>query len=547
MADWDNQHRRWAELMDRQALGETLSAEELELCERLGSEHEACRREVELLDELADLEVAPSPESRALVDAALARLADEAARAENAELSELKRGPRVPRFLWLSGAGALAAVAAVALLLPHKPSTEPSAGAQPMPGPRVELVYASGEVRVDGKPVALGLTSLAEGSVIEVGHGAACMAMDPEISVCASEQTRLKLSRTHSAWRRLDLESGKVATQLAPQPEGYRLSVVADGVWSTAVGTAFTVERDGAQGVRTAVLNGKVRVGSDGGAEQMVAAHERSQVLAGQAKLASISRTEEAPEWALLRPSRLWSNPVTASLTLRGLPAGTEVSLDGHVIGLAPLTSLIPAGAHRLEARANGQLTVTRDFVCEAGQQTALSFTMAELTLPAAEPQIEPSASPKPTATRAVSVRRPVEVQATERPVQTVVSASDMLAQARQLMRAERFEQAASAYQLLRLAYPESPEARAVLVSLAEVQLDRLAQVQPALGNLEQYLKGGNGALVEEARRVRIRALQAIGDSARERSAIEEFLQAHPKSFQASALERRLSELKARP
>jgi hypothetical protein len=84
------------------------------------------------------------------------------------------------------------------------------------------------------------------------------------------------------------------------------------------------------------------------------------------------------------------------------------------------------------------------------------------------------------------------------------------------------------------------------LVSLAEVQLDRLGQPRQALDNLERYLGGGSGALVEEARRVRIRALRALGDREREKSAIDEFLHAHPRSFQAAALQRRLADLNAR-
>ncbi|MFI5307004.1 MAG: PEGA domain-containing protein [Polyangiales bacterium] len=563
MADSESQYRRWAELMDRKAMGEVLSADELAFCEQLAADDPACVRELELLDELADLDTAPSPESRALVDAALARLTEEAESAEREEISQLTRPARAPRLLWAIGAAAAVAVAAAAWLVPHKPKNELAAAAQ-QPGPRVELVYASGEVRVNGKPLAGSSALLDEGGALEVGRGSACLALDPDINVCLGEQSRLRLSRTHSAWRRLDLEAGKVAVQLAPQPDGYRLSVVADGVWSTAVGTAFTVERAPSQGVMTAVLNGKVRVGSDGGHEQMVGAHERSAVLGEQAKVSAISRSEESPEWALLGPSRLWSNPVTASLVVRGLPTGAEVSLDEHVIGVAPLASLVPAGGHTLAVHVDGRLVATREFVCEAGQSTTLSFDGAALpaTAPKAAsgaPTVVPTATPQ--ALR-IPARARVQHRATEAPAQikaaaplapastpaTVVpAASEMLAQARRLLRAERFDQAALAYQALRQSHPESPEARTVLVSLAELQLDRLGQAQVALGNLEQYLGGGHGALVEEARRVRIRALRALGAESQERAAIEEFLAAHPRSFQAAALRQRLAELKPQP
>lgn len=549
MAEWDSQYRKWTELVDQRALGAQLSEEELAFCERFASEHPAGERELELFAELAELDVPPSAESRALVDATLARLAAETASSERDEVSQLKRGGRVPRFVWLSGAAALLALAAAVLLMPRRPANEPIAVFPAGPAPRVELVYAAGEVKVDGKPVGGSSALLAEGSVLEVGRGSACVAMDPDINVCAAEQTQLRLTRTQSAWRRLDLESGEVAVQLSPQPEGWRLSVVADGVWSTAVGTAFTVQRDAELGVRTTVLNGKVRVGSDGGKEQMVGAHQRAHVKQGQADLSAISRSDESPAWALLGPAKLWSNPVSATLEVRGLPQGAEISLDDQRIGVAPLSSLVPAGQHKLDVLVADHVVATREFVSEVGQLTSFSFEgqALDLQLPAeASSQLE--ALPVPRAANARRRLEPMpepEEQASEPAV--VPGAGEMLAQARRLMRSERFDEAATQYQALRQTYPESHEARAVLVSLAEVQLDRLGQPQQALDNLERYLSGGNGALVEEARRVRIRALQALGDRERETGAIGQFLQAHPKSFQAAALQHRLAELNARP
>jgi hypothetical protein len=550
MADHDNQYLRWVELMDRKVEGFALSDEELLFCKRYAAEHPACGRELELFEELADLDVAPNAESRALVDATLARLAAEAASAEQNELSEIKRGGRWPRFVWMSGAAALAATAAAVLLMPHKPAVEPVAALQD-PAPRVELVYAAGDVRVGGKPVSGGSMLLAEGSVLEVGRGSACVAMDPEINVCAGEQSRLRLSRTHSAWRKIDLESGEVAVQLAPQPEGWRLSVVADGVWSTAVGTAFSVQRDDAEGVRTTVLNGKVRVGSDGGSEQLVAAHQRAQVRGGRSQLDAISRSDESPEWALLRPSKLWSNPVSATLEVRGLPASAAIALDDQVIGVAPLSSVVPAGTHKLGVLIDGHVVATREFMSEVGQLTSLVFEGEILGVPAAteinaQPEVV-QATVRPTIARQHVAKKPEPEPEPVAQAAVVPAAGEMLAQARRLMRAERFGEAAVQYQALRQTYPDSAEARTVLVSLAEVQLDRLGQPQQALDGLERYLSGGSGSLIEEARRVRIRALQALGNQSRERTAIEEFLRAHPKSFQAAALQHRLVELKTQP
>jgi hypothetical protein len=223
-----------------------------------------------------------------------------------------------------------------------------------------------------------------------------------------------------------------------------------------------------------------------------------------------------------------------------------------------------------LQVRVDGRLAATRDFVCEAGQSTTLSFDGLVLAPSVAQPAAKPAApaAQLPAATgeatktpvkapaqrRISQVQAPAATLAPQAPLEAVAvpapvapTANEMLAQARKLLRAERFDLAALAYQALRQSHPESPEARTVLVSLAELQLDRLGQPQVALGNLEQYLGGGSGALVEEARRVRIRALRALGAEAQERAAIEEFLTVHPRSFQAAALRGRLAELKPQP
>jgi hypothetical protein len=542
MTEWDSKQHRWAELMDRRALGETLSADDLAYCERMTAEEPACRREVELLDELAKLDAAPDAESRAVVDAALARLADESAAAERDEVSRLRRPARVPRLVWISGATAVAAVALAVVLLPPRQSAGKQAVAAPAqsPNPRIELVYAAGEVWVDGKPVTFGSTLLAEGSELQVKRGSACIAMDPDIDVCASEHTRLTLSRLHSPWRRIDLLSGKVGVQLPPQPEGFRLSIVTDGVWATAIGTAFTVERAEPSLVRTTVLNGKVRVGSDGNNERLVTEHQRAEVRGMRAQVAPISRSDESPEWALLGPAKLWSNPVSATLELRGVPAGSDVLLDGQAIGLAPLSSLIPAGMHRVQIRIDGRIAASREFVSEVGQLTAISF----------EGQLSSADGPAPLVP--ATTRRAFE--RTERPrgepialpeptADTVPAAAEMLADARRLIRSGQFGDAASRYEALREAYPHSPEAHTVLVSLAQLQLDRLHRPAAALDTLELYLREGRGSLLEEARQVRIRALRALGRHGVEAEAIAEFLQAHPRSFEAAALRQRAEEL----
>jgi hypothetical protein len=450
----------------------------------------------------------------------------------------------VPALAWTLGAAAVAAVALAFVLFPGRGKESQAATVQQQPSPRVELVYAAGDVLVDGEPIAFGSTLLSEGSKVEVGKGSACIAMDPGIDICAGEHTRFALSRVHSPWRRIDLLEGKVGVQLAEQPEGFRLSIVADDVWNTAIGTAFTVEHAEKTGVRTTVLNGKVRVGGDGGSERLVSAHQRADVQGERASVLPVGRSDESPEWALLAPAKLWSNPVSATLEVRGAPPGSEVLLNGQTIGVAPLSTLFPAGMHTLQIRSDGRLSVAREVVSEVGQRTAISFE-GQALLEAAEAPLPETAGRAPAA----EPRRQLEKlePSAEPSAETVSATAGILSDARRLMRGNRFAEAAERYEALRAAYPQSPEAHTVLVSLAELQLDELGRPGEALRNLDLYLREGGGTLVEEARQARIRALRQLGRRAGEAEAISEFLYEHPRSFEAAALRRRLTEIEAQP
>jgi hypothetical protein len=546
MSDNENRrdYERWTDLVDRQAAGEQLSSEQLDFCERFGSQHPSCVREMEFLQELALLDVPPSPESGALVDAVLARISAEgmtdrsAGRSGNERTagSNRKRATHTRRLIWLGSAAAAAAAFALGFVfVPRVPVSKRVAVAVPTASTRIELVYAAGEVKVDGVPVRGSSVLLGAGSAISVGRGSACVAMDPGIDMCAGENTAFRLSDVRSAWRRIDLDSGKLAVQLIPQPEGFHLSIVADGVWSTAVGTAFTVERSATEGVATTVMQGKVRVGNDHRHEQIVTAHQRAHMNDGASTLSGVSRSDESPEWALLGPAKLWTDPVSATLEVRGLPPSAAIWLDGQSVGPAPLSTLIPAGSHRLQALDGARTIGTREFVAEVGQLTVLSFD-APVPDRTPAPTVAPQAA---HATRAIT-----EAPTVEAPTAAPMSAATMLGEARRLMRAGQFRETAAQYEALRVAYPTSPEAQAVLVSLAELQIDRFEQPSAALLNVARYLSGENTALAEEALKVRIRALRMLGDRSQEAEAIDEFLIAHPRSFQSAGLARRLAEIR---
>jgi PEGA domain/FecR protein len=542
--------QRWAELMDRAARDEALTHEELTFCERFAREHTAAQNELAAYGELAQLEAQPDAESRALVDSALRRLEAEDTERAVAEVRSL-RPTRAPFWLVASAVGALLLGAGLlhqARLSGHKAE---AAVSNPRPLTRAELVYASGHVRVEGRRATAGRVLLAEGTHIETGDGVACVLVDSDINLCLAANSDMRLSALNSPLRRVDLGSGALATRLSAQPEGQNLTIAAGDVTSTAVGTAFSVEHGAGEPVVTTVLNGKVRV-THGGQERLLNAHERARSSGSRVLVNSLSRTEEASSWALLGPTMLWHDPVSATLELSGEPSGAEAFLDGQLIGRAPLSTLVPVGSHRLVVRQQDRVLLDQELHWNAGETRALSYADI-MPLTAASPQ--PERSPRTQRRRAQARKLAAETLAAKLAPEPDVSQpqplevqgptpSDLLRAARRLVRDGQMRAAVDTYQSLRRTYPTSEEAHTVLVSLGQLELNALRAPARALPLLDQYLQRG-GNLTEEARLTRIQALRALHRKDDEAKAIAEFLLKHPRSFEDTNLRARLADLRA--
>jgi hypothetical protein len=605
---------RWAHLVDRQACDEPLTAEELEFCKSFARKHALCDAEFATYHELSDFTGAPTDSSRGLVDRTLQRLEAEDAERAAADLRLLRR-PRVPS--WLAAAGTIAialgafyvvrstrsaasrdnsSAALEAGARAGDPNTSARGAAEPTPSARAELVYTSGDVSVAGTNSGVGRTLLAEGSVVETAAGGACVLIDSDINVCLAPHSRMRLAAIATVARRIELEAGALATRLATQPEGMSLSIVAAGVASTAVGTAFAVELSSEHAVTTTVLNGKVRV-VRGSESAVVRAHERAlstQQLAAP-RVSSVSRQDEAPSWALLGETVLWHDPVAATLEVRGEPATAEVWLDEQWVGVTPLSTLLPVGEHRLTVRKGGRELANRELRLQAGESIAVNY---QLPVPptAAVAQSSPRPAPRHNAAalrvRAAALPSLVHAEATEpapalvhaefaaaahaespsavvhaeypatahaespsavvhadmlaapetssaREPAKALSGADLLRRARQAVRAGRFSDAALSYASVVNDYSGSDEAQAALVLLGQLRLTQLHDPRGALEALNAYLRSG-GSLELEARVARIEALHALKRSAEEATAIDEFLHRHPHSFEAKALRARL-------
>lgn len=209
-------------------------------------------------------------------------------------------------------------------------------------------------------------------------------------------------------------------------------------------------------------------------------------------------------------------NLVTAHKIGLSTPSGGSVEdLVDHAPTETPDWKALAAVAHRSVEAPMGV----------ANAEPAASLAIVET--PAA-----PAARPSPERHEA---KAPIVAGHTE-------TAADLLTRARQALRNQSWQEAATAYREIIGRFPSSPEARTVLVPLAGLEIDRLNQPEVALGHLGTYLASG-GALAMEARLAQIRAYRALGRKADEGRAIDEFLAAHPSSLEAPRLRERRQDL----
>lgn len=563
-----NEIERYLELADREACDSPLSADELAFCRAFERKHPEACPEVGLYNELTQLNAAPDAASRALVDRTLAQIEAEDAERASEDVKRLRGRRGVPGFVMVVAAAAFALGSGYALLQrsPGVGLRASATGANPLA--RAELVYTSGSVKISDANGTAGRTLLSEGSTIETQDGAACVLIDSDINVCLAPQSRMRLRAIASAARVVDLEVGRLATRLSTQPEGMSLSIVAAGVASTAIGTAYSVERRDSQNgqteVTTTVLNGKVRVGRENEVV-LVSAHERAvSQSAGRAVkpiVTSVSRTEEAPSWALLGPTVLWHDPVAATLEVHGLPTGAEAWLDDQWLGYTPVSSLIPAGEHRLSVRKNNRELMGRDLYVHAGDTQSIGYAeeppqaAREGTVANTDYDREfvraPGHSPRRNARvrehnrNYRAAREPDEpVVVPEAEVEAEASGGLGLRQARQAMRAGQFRAAAAIYEQLAEGGASNEESSTAMVLLGQLRLNQLGDPKGALAPLNAYLKRG-GPIAVEARAARIDALRRLNRTTEETAAIEEFLRLHPRNFEVNRLQARLEAIRA--
>jgi hypothetical protein len=467
-------YERWVELADRDAIGETLSNEERAFLLAYAQTNPMAAAELSLFENL----VGDAPDDvNEIRDRALADAAVREALSQTVALPALPKQPRRSRWL-LWGVGSAAAAAAAVAFMARTPRVQE----QSIAGISV-VEYVASSVQVGGQTVQQG-THVAVGGEVTALGGPVCVAVEPRIHACLAEGAKMRLSAVGAGKRRIDLVAGRVAVALDPLPVGERLSVVANGVWSTAVGTAFTVELLADGRVQTVVHEGKVAVGAEG-SNDIVAGHKIGLAVGPAVRIEPPvpHATTETPDWIALSK--------VASRNIEG-PTAELAALPVPEASVAKEEPVAPSmhGMHLAKGTSR----------------------------------------PMPAA---------VDEAAPEAPAATTAS---LLAAARQALRDQRWGDAAANYRQLVQSFPSTPEAHTVLVSLAKVELQRLGQPAVALRDLDAYLASG-GPLALEARIEKARAFRALGRTSDEAAAIDEVLAAHAGGLEVEELRQRRQEL----
>jgi hypothetical protein len=520
---------RWNQLQTRWAQGEELSAEEEQQRLAFAKQDALARRELELFAALQARAAAPDPPvAPVLIGRALEALKGSPrlrlVTTTNSEAPEgsapaAARSRAVPRIA--VGGIVLAAASAAALFaarLSPAGSTAPPSEVRAQLTPalaRAELVLSAGQVQVTDRRFSVGERPLSEGESVTTADGRACLTIDPGIDVCLAANTAIQLESLAAARIRLRVARGTALATLSRRAPGSSFSLVSADVSALAHGTTYAVRRE-ADVTDVIVVEGTVEVARGPERRELVEAHSRVVVASGSGTFAktTVGRSEEARLLALGAPRRLWSGAALGVLELAPSTAGGGLaSIDDEEALPLPLQAFASAGTHRISWRDVNGVESTAWTEIPAGETRRLT---APLVASAGTGTSAPAARP---------------------------SATSLLELARRELARERPRQALALYEQLRAAYPASAEARTVLVTMGKLELN-LRRPDRALRRFDAYLREG-GTLVPEALAGRARALRVLGRDREERRAIQQYLAAHPKGFEAPLFAKRLRELGA--
>ena len=170
-----------------------------------------------------------------------------------------------------------------------------------------------------------------------------------------------------------------------------------------------------------------------------------------------------------------------------------------------------------------------------------------EAEVPPAPPALPPVEVPPPAGVTPPPVTEtPAPPPAPEaRPApRPAAEPEDLLRRANERRAEGQWQAAEGLYLRVLQSSPGTESAYVALVASGGLRLEHLGDAKGALRQYQQALRlRPRGALSEEAHHGVARAWRALGDTAQEKRALEEFLSAHPDSLRAESARRRLGEL----
>ncbi|PRQ04129.1 FecR protein [Enhygromyxa salina] len=558
--------QRWEALIDREVVGESLTADERAFVRRHEAAHPECAREREVWGAvLAQLDADSEGRLAEAEAEALERIGAAALAAHRApRAGAAHRAPRAgaatarpgatsraasrPTWARVAAVASLAAAAALALWFGARSTDEGSELRVTSDEPASDQPERPDELRPSPSPASSvetappidlsGVVSMrteagpALGSA--VGPGAvltqpACVSWsEPTAVVCFEGEVELSPPRqpARAGERRVRLVEGRVVAALDPLGPGQRFTVETELGAVTAIGTVFAVELHEDRAWVT-VLEGRVELRDP--SPRVLEVGQRTSLRG------SLPSDEPGP--TELTPAALEQLAGLAGL-LRASPgatqlrvpshAGLSLRLDGHALVRDATQLSLAAGEHQLVVLGRDrELLAERTLSLEAGQfldlEAVLEAEFAELAELAEDPERGDAPAKQP-----------------------VPSAKQLARSAQNERAAGHHAETARLYRALLEHYPDSPEAVNVPVRLGDL-LASTGDHQGALEAYELYLERGAKQLAPEAELGRIEALRQLGRHADEAAAIAAFLAAHPDDYRSAEIRAGLSSNRGRP
>jgi ferric-dicitrate binding protein FerR (iron transport regulator) len=491
---------RWIALADRQAQGETLTAQEQQWRRAHAERCPACTAETRFWSHVEGILSHPE-----YLDAPISTT------------------PPAAKWYRRAAVWAMACAASLALgagLYGFVFAKLPVVASTATPIAASRLVTVSGAVSIGTETAQAGrILTPSDELVTETGR--VCVRASSSIVTCLDEHTHASVLAQKSGSVQIRLTQGTVLSRLARQPQDKPFSVHTPMGTITAKGTVFSVEAKQQQ-VYVRLYEGQLALET--------ASHQSFSLVApGVATLGEtvtprgLTQADSELDQNLLALTdylhEIRDRNTTVHLSLSTEPLSARITLDGVALGHTPLSAFVPGGEH-LAVELTGYAPIAEVLPKPAGQTIARHFTLSKLA-PVAQASTMSESAPVPLAEKSAP------------------SAAELLAQAQKWRAQGKYEACASAYRKLIAAYPGSHEAHVSRVSLGELSLRQLGQPEAALRAFDQYLERG-GPLTREARYGKIQALEQLGRRTEAEALTQVFLRNHPQSVQAETLRRKL-------